>query len=299
MFFLVGAPRCGTTAMYEYLRRHPEIYMPVYDKEPHFFGSDFVAPRFARFRGNEKKYRRLFAGAGKGQLRGEASVFYLYSREAANEIRSFDRSAKVLVMLRNPVDMLYSYHQFLVSLGDEVLTSFEDALAAEKVRKAGQQIPQNLYLMAEALYYRDVARFSEQVARYFDVFGREQVHVVIFDDFKTSTEAEYRKVLAFLGVDCGFKPDFTVVNANQEVRSRRLQRLLRNPRLVSLVAPIEPIVLPAYTLLRRLNVKRVPRSPLPPELRQRLQEEFVPEVRKLSDLLRRDLMHWCRDQPGG
>src|SRR5438093_1590857 len=103
-FFIVGAPRCGTTALYTYLRQHPDLFLPE-NKEPHFFGSDLYHPGFVR---NLDEYLSLFLEAGNKKRAGEASVWYLYSRNAAAEIMAFCPSARIIAMLRNPVDMMYS-----------------------------------------------------------------------------------------------------------------------------------------------------------------------------------------------
>jgi hypothetical protein len=179
-FFIVGAPRCGTRAMFEYLKAHPEITTPLYNKEPHYFATDFKSRRFDHFRGNEAKYLALFAHGADRKRIGEASVFYLYSRLAAQD--------------------------------------FAQALAAEPDRKAGRRIPKTLYLMPEALYYSEIVKFSEQLTRYFDRFGRENTHVIIFDDFKADTPGVYRSTLEFLEVDSSFQPDLTPLNPNSRAR---------------------------------------------------------------------------------
>src|SRR5882672_1680365 len=104
--FIVGAPRCGTTAMYTYLGQHPEIFMSA-RKEPHFFGTDLSSPALVR---DEQQYLSLFAKAQNEKRAGEASVFYLYSQRAAREIHAFCPSARIIIMLRNPVEMMYSLH---------------------------------------------------------------------------------------------------------------------------------------------------------------------------------------------
>lgn len=127
-FFIVGAPKCGTTAMHIYLRQHPEIFMPE-KKESHFFGSDLNSQYFIRDR---EKYLSLFSEAKDVKRIGEASVWYLYSKQAAYEIKEFSPSASIIIMLRNPVDMLYAQHSQFLYNGNENIASFEDALNAEK-----------------------------------------------------------------------------------------------------------------------------------------------------------------------
>jgi len=286
-FFIVGAPKCGTTAMVQYLDDHPDIFFPD-AKEVHFFGTDLVSRHYTR---DLNRYLSLF-NDWKGQNRiGEASVWYLYSKKAAEEIHAFDPDARIIIMLRNPVEMIYSNYYQLFFNGDEDIPTFEEALAAEPDRKAGRRIPNDCRLV-ESLFYRDGAMFTNQVQRYFDVFGREAVHVIIFDDFKLDVAQSYRQTLQFLGVDADFTTDFPRVNANKMVRSRTLKRLLQP-------IPNRLRQLRRFRVLRRgfrkfnqFNTRYVSRPAMNPDLRQQLQSEFAPEVERLGALLDRDLMHW-------
>ena len=305
-FFIVGAPKCGTTSLHEYLQRHPDVFMPFY-KEPHFFGSDLEGSRFRQFRGNPERYLKLFRDARGEKRIGESSPWYLFSQRAAAEIHTYDPQAKIIIMLRNPVDMMYSlWAQFRYS-GNEQIESFEEALAAEPDRRQGKRIRRAAHCIS-GLYYRDMARFCEQTQRYFDVFGRDNVKVVIFDDFKADTAAVYRDVLAFLELDPSFRTSFDIINPNKEVRLEWLQKsiirsgfslMLLKDRLTYL-ATIHSLLPSAY---RKQAVKGViaaytryeRRSPLTADIRQALQRDCQTDIDKLSDLLGRDLSHWYRD----
>ena len=122
--FIVGAPKSGTTALYEYLKVHPEIFMSAY-KEPHYFGSDLRGPRMEQFRGNDRKYLSLFAAATNEKWVGEASIWYLYSQRAAQEIKAYDPNAAIIIMLRNPLEMGYSMFYQSSYTGNEILPTFE------------------------------------------------------------------------------------------------------------------------------------------------------------------------------
>ena len=195
-------------------------------------------------------------------------------------------------MVRNPVDVMYSWHQILYSAGDETTPSFEDALAAENERKQGHGIPPKMYLPVEALYYREVVDFTPQIKRYHTTFGRENVHVIVYDDFKVDTQKTYREALEFLGVDTDVAIDFTVVNESYIVRSRWLMRLLRDPIIVRIGEMIAPIAIPLYKYLRRQNTVPQQRMPLDPTLRQQLLDELRPQIDELGALLERDLSDW-------
>lgn len=294
-FFIVGAPKCGTTAMQEYLRQHPDIFMPDM-KEIHHFADDLLKhddPFLDRDR-----YLSLFAGAHEHQLIGEASVYHLFSRNTARNIKSFCPNAKIIIMLRNPVDMLYSRHAQLVYNGAEDILDFEASLAAEEKRRNGELMPKNIRI-EKKLLHREVVKFAAQVKRYFDMFGRDKVQVIIYDDLRKDTAKIYQETLGFLNVNDSFRPDFKVINPNKRVRTRTLQHLLKTPP--SLMRIAGKLLLPQSCRnlllngLKKLNTQFVPRQPMSPELRRRLQKEFTPEIKNLSELLGRDLTHWCTD----
>lgn len=291
-FFIVGAPKCGTTAMQDYLGQHPEIFMPEM-KEAHFFGADLDAPVFFR---DEKKYLALFARAQNEKRVGEASVYYLYSKRAATEIKAFAPAASIIVMLRNPVEMIYSLHSQRLYNGNEDIEDFEAALDAEEDRKRGLRLPKDRHLLA-GLFYRDVAKYSDQLQRYIETFGREKLKVIIFDEFKRSTAEVYNETCLFLGVDPTFNPLIRVVNGNKGVRSVTYRNIIFRPSLLRTVARRVIPDTPRRKLIRaleRVNLKYEERTPMNPELKQRLKEEFRPEVEKLSHLLGRDLTYWSR-----
>jgi hypothetical protein len=294
-FFIVGAPKCGTTAMQEYLRQHPDIFMPNM-KEINHFADDLLKPDDPLL--SRERYLALFEGSGESQLAGEASVYYLFSKNAAFNIKSFCPHAKIIIMLRNPVDVLYSRHAQLVYNGAEDILDFEASLAAEEKRRKGEMIPKHIRI-EKKLLHREVVKFTEQVKRYFDTFGRRSVHVIIYDDFKNDTAKIYSETLKFLNVDIGFQPDFKVINPNKRVRVRTLQHFLKTPP--SAVRTIGKLLLPKsfrdvlLNRLKKFNTQYVPRQPMSPELRKRLQEEFTEEVKSLSKLLGRDLTHWSKD----
>jgi hypothetical protein len=292
-FFIVGAPKCGTTAMNDYLRQHPQIFMPEL-KDLTFFGQDL---QFRRPRINYAKYLALFKDAKECDRIGETSVWYMYSRTAAKEIKSFSPEADILVMLRNPVDMLYSQHsQFLYNCNED-LRSFKAALEAEEARKQGQQIPRRAHFV-EGLFYRDTARYVEQIERYLDAFGPEKVHILLFDDFKKDTAGVFKETLSLLRVEDSFHPKFKVVNPNKVLRSRLVQEFLVAPPLpmVWLANKITPYPFQGRFLnwLRDLNSRREDRPALDLDLRFRLQSEFQPEIERLARLIGRDLSMWCQ-----
>ena len=290
-FFIVGAPKCGTTAMYKYLKQHPEIFMPE-RKEIHFFGTDLKSKYFLR---EKDIYLSLFSKAKDEKRIGECSVWYLYSKKAAEEIKEFYPSARIIIMLRNPVDMLYSQHSQFIYNGNEDIVDFEDALNAEDDRKRGLRIPKSVHFV-ESLFYRETAKFSQQVKRYLNIYEKENIHIIIYDDLKRDTEEVYKKTLHFLDVNEGFLPELKIINPNKRARTKILRKLYSDQPL--LTKSVGKILIPSafrtklLRALKKINTKYLPRPPMDAELRKKLQAEFAPEVENLSKLLGRDLTHW-------
>jgi hypothetical protein len=296
-FFIVGAPKCGTTAMSDYLGAHPDIFMAR--KEMHFFGRDL---RFAShfYRRAESEYLAEFAGRDPQQRAGEASVWYLFSTMAAAEIRKFNPSARIIIMLREPADMMYSLYHYFRYDGNEPLSTFAEALQAEPVRRAGQGLGRQTYF-AQGLAYRDTARFARQVRRYFTAFGRERVRVVLYEDLAADAAAVYRDTLNFLQVDPAFRlPHFPRVNPARKIKSAALQAVINAPMARSAALAMRPLMPKGIfdalertqSTLRGLNSSTERPQPLAPELRSGLRREFAAEVSELGKLIGRDLSHW-------
>jgi len=294
-FFIVGAPKCGTTAMNEYLKQHPEIFIPDI-KEVHYFGSDLKFRITGWERPRREDYLGLFEKAQNYKAIGEASVWYLYSETAAKEIKLFNPAARIVIMLRNPVDMIYSLHSQYVYEGNEDISEFGAALDAEEKRKQGERIPAHTYLIG-SLFYTDVAKYSKQVQRYIEIFEREKILVIIYDDFRENAAGEYKKTLRFLNVDDNFEVDMKVINPSKIVRSRDLQRIMMNPpKMLLRVGSHLKIPLKMQSIamekIRAFNTRYKKRSSMDMELRQALKREFRDDVERLSLLLGRDLSFW-------
>jgi hypothetical protein len=292
-FFVVGAAKSGTSAMCDYLSRHPDIFIPD-EKEINYFGSDMPlrSPRLT-----EEEYLEWFFSSAESEARvGDGSVWYLYTKTAAAEIEAWATDPRILIMLRNPVDAMYSLHSQLLYNGDEEIQNFEQALEAEEERRRGRQIPEKASF-PQMLLYRDITRYVDQVGRYLDAFAPEQVKVILFDDFVADTPGVYRSTLEFLGVDPSFSPDVEVVNPNKSVRNRGIQDFLKRPP--AWIRSIGRAVLPGMETRGRLrrrmmtwNTRYHGRSGLDPELRKRLLEECALDVRRLGERIGRDLSVW-------
>ncbi|KFI22372.1 sulfotransferase family protein [Nitrosococcus oceani] len=286
-FFIVGAPKSGTTSMMRYLDEHPNIAMPQ-RREPNFFGKDFNWPQFKI--GTWEDYLAIFHDAPDLVRIGEKSVWYLYSATAAQEIKNFNPESRIIIMLRSPIDMMVSLHQQLLKTDDENIVSFESALQAETLRKKGLQMPPRTRLR-EGLFYREVARYSEQVERYIQVFGKDKVHIIIYDEFKRNPANEYYRVLDFIGVEKNFLPKFRIYNARSRFRSYFLKRLIMKEPLYYRLIP-GAIRSALEWRIERWN--RIPGQhvPISQNLRKCLKEELQQDVERLSSIIGRDLSDW-------
>lgn len=288
--FFAGAPKSGSSALSAFLAQHPAISVSRV-KEPNFLCPDLDLPRPA----NEAEYLGLFEVGPETRLLVDASILYLYSRVAAERIAEYAPDARVLVMLRHPVDAMHSWHGQMVYTGNEPIVDFEAALAAETPRRRGAQRPEfgTSARCPELLQYRAVMRYGEQLERLFRHIPRERVRVVLHDDFRSDPGSVYAALLAFLGLTPGFQPAEREVNPSQARRSPGLHRGLKR-----LFAAPARRVLPLRLRLRliegldRITSVERPRSPLDPGLRQRLVEECAPDVERLAALLGRSLAQW-------
>jgi hypothetical protein len=294
-FLIIGAPKCGTTAMAHYLASHPEIGMAQPTK-PHFFGRDLKVPRACH---TEAEYLSLFPS--NARLWGEATPYYLYSETAAQDIYEFNPAMKLIIMLRNPVDLVYSLHCQRVSnsINSETILTLRDAIAAEGDRALGHRLPP-AYPDPKMTLYTKIATFYPQVQRYLKLFPADQMHIILYDDLTSDVGAVYQQVLAFLGAT-SMQPDrLPVINANRTWRCRGLQQVLETPpqglkTTLHRVGITGKTVYPLYRWLTRANQKVVARSPLDPALAAQLRNRFRPDLDQMSQLLGRSLLHWVED----
>ncbi|MBS1811267.1 MAG: glycosyltransferase [Acidobacteria bacterium] len=291
--FVVGAPKCGTTSMSDYLAQHPDVFMSPM-KEPHFFGRDLQYD--AGYIRDEHEYLALFRGARGQRIIGEASTWYLFSKQAAQEIKAFSPDARIIIMLRNPVDMIYSLHGQRLYDCNEDIADFAAALAAEESRRQGLLRPKAFQGALEVYLYREVGKYAEQVQRYLEVFGHERVHFITFEELMADTKKVFQGVCDFLGITSTVPIDFAVKNQMKKLRMPALGRFMRIPpkfaRLIFRVAAPLSLRRKLYDRLWDLNVKVEKRPELEPNLARQLTTEFASDVKKLSQLLGRDLSQW-------
>jgi Sulfotransferase domain len=294
-FFVIGAPKCGTTALCSYFEDHPGIFMsPV--KEPHYFYTDIAS----RSRINAADYSRLFAKAGGDQLCGEGSTLYLFSRYAVTEILEANPKAKLIAMVRNPLEMVVSFHGQKVYAFEENEPDFAVAWRLSDARASGHDVPPGCRA-PEELNYKSVGRLGEQIERLLRTARAEQVHIIVFDDFVSNTAATYRGTLQFLGLSDPGTREFPVINAHKEHRLPWVSKFLMQPpfpvrQIKSLLKQRFPAqVKRTGKLVYGINKQPAAKPAVAIELRRQMAREFADDIELLGSLLGKDLSHWYKE----
>ncbi len=320
-FYIVGHAKCGTTALYEMLRRHPQIYMPDYKlgagKEPWYFARENPNPQTSgersieftgRNMGTFEDYLTLFKDARPDQRVGEASSSYLWSRTAAARIAAVEPNARIIAIIREPASFLRSLHLQLLENHHEAVQDFRTAVELDEERRNNRHIPSFAYWPA-ALIYSDRVRYVEQLERYHAVFSPEQILVLIYDDFRADNEGTVRRIRRFLEVDDTQPIEVLDANPTIGLRSVRLDAFRR-----AVHSGQVPVLSQLRSVLKVLTTRRMREAALYP-LQRRLiyskppppDEQFMLELRRrfkgeavaLGEYLDRDLVKlWGYDKLG-
>ena len=300
-FFIVGHAKGGTTALYEMLSRHPQIYMPEV-KESWYFVPELRSG--ANKTGADRHpctldgYLALFEEARPEQRVGEATPSYLWSRDAARRIAELQPDARIVAILREPASFLRSLHMQFLQTGVETERDLGKAIALEAKRREGNSIPATS-TRPQALLYSEHVHYVEQLRRYEQAFGRERMLVLVYDDFRAENEATVRRVLRFLDVDDTRAIELIEANPTVGFRAPRFSGLVRSvylgrgrgtrgaKRAIKALTP-RRLRHEAIAIERRaqLGVPLAVDEQLMGELRAR----FAPEVAALGDYLDRDML---------
>lgn len=302
--FIVGAPKCGTSAMASYLNCHPNVFLPDV-KEPFYWSSDYDRLRMRHGMTSLPTYLKLFQNVGpQHSVIAEGSTNYLASEVAIDQIVEAKPNAKFIVMLRNPVDVVHAFHSEILFSGIETEPDFETAWRLQTQRKLGEMLPAHCEA-PQFLQYADVASYAPQLRRFFSLVEERNRKVIVFDDFAADTGQAFRDVLTFLELPDFQMESFEKVNASHDHRFKALSKLILNPP-----APLRPVMDGVREVARKFKGglldqaklwlrKPFKRTPLTSEFRAELNRFFAQDIAETSELLGRDLTPWIQLQPEG
>jgi hypothetical protein len=290
-FFIVGAAKSGTTSLWMYLKQHPEVYMPqaIEHKEPAFFCDLYGYKDF-------DAYLSLFSEAKDKKAIGEASHAYLTSPESAAWIQKVYPDAKIIIILRNPVERAYSLYNWMIAAGYEWIYPFEKALIVEEER-----LKDNYFKHHNPEYFYNYLYFSSglyasQLERYFQLFARDKIQILLFEDLKNEPVVTTQKVYSFLEVDNSFIPQIDIHNqahtpfsvSAQYFLRRKLPKYLRKYRIPG-VKKIQKNAFNTNLFLGQFRSKK-----LQDLTKNGLQEKYKKDLQKTASLIKRDLKSWLQ-----
>jgi len=267
-------------------------------KEPHYFSRLASGPFPSHL---HAEYQTTFFSHCREEHRaiGEGSVSYLYSENAISRILQFNPQAKFIVMVRNPMEMLPSYHLRLLYILEEDKEDFHEAWALQGSRAKGEQIPR-FCRDPRSLQYAEVGMLGKRVERLYQLAGSENCLVIVFNDFVQRTREVYKEVLDFLNVDDDGQTNFPKKMGSKYYRLRWLQQCLYKPpkKVMALLNTVEESkgglqkkspIRKLRSSLKRFNIVEARPRPFDPHMREILQNTFSKDIEKLSHLLGRDL----------
>jgi len=310
-FFLVGAPKAGTTSLYRYLDQHPEIYMsPI--KEPHYFADEIREENFdghmramaaqrnkalrqylegsvtEKFSGGPisdwRDYLKLFRAAEQEKAVGEASTCYLWSRTAPSHIAAAFPNARIIIVLRDPAERAFSQYRHMLSFAEREIPfrAYLDAGIEERNTRIGETYP--------FLWF---GLYAGQITRYLSHFARENVHIAFYQEFVADPKAFVAAIYKFLGVDDAFRPDMSEHHMQAAVpQLYALNRGLKRSGVWALARSMSPPGL--RRRLRRLAYRPSHSAAMASGERARLVEFYREDIQRLSLIVQRDLSCWLR-----
>lgn len=299
-FILIGAAKSGTSALYHFLRQHPQLFLSV-NKEPNFFALegqtlDFSGPGDVsinqRSVTERTQYEMLFGDKARNQLSGEASTLYLYHPHAAANIHANRPDARLIAILRNPVERAFSSYLHTRRDNREPLNSFSDALHAEPERIAAG--------WSHLWHYQQAGYYADQVERYLTYFPRTQLLFLLYDDFASEPLAVLDRIYRFLDIEGGVAVDTERrYNASGTARSARLQTWIVRPnRFKTMMRRVVPddVRLGIMHTLQAWNVSSEARPEMTDQERQYLAAQYHEDILRLESLIECDLSGWRMGQ---
>jgi len=290
-FFILGAPKCGTSSLAFWLYRHPEVYIAPM-KEPNYYNTDLAGQRVS----TPEAYARLFDGATeRHRAIGEASAWYLYSQSAVPNILDEIPDARFIVCLRNPVEMARSLHGQQIFSSNEHIERFEDAWEAQPARAEGRDVLPTCS-DPKLLLYGPACRLGSQLERLYENCRKDRVHCVFLDDMRADSRAIYLGALDFLDVEDDGQTAFPTVNSAHRRRSKGLARTIKRVGLLK-----QRLSLPRLGIARKIekfNRTKNTRQPMSSATRAMLVDYFRDDIALLQKLTERDLGQWMQVDRG-
>jgi hypothetical protein len=283
--------------MFYYLVQHPNIY-DTPSKEPHFLAEDFPGLNIVH---SMEEYEALFAGAQDiHTLRGEGSLSYLYSKTAAHRIMELDPESKLILMLRNPIQIVQSLHMHSLAMLTEDEPDFKKAWALQDMRARGDRIPAK-NLEPFFLQYREVGKLGKYLERLREIVPEQQIKLIFQEDLKTQVREIYDDLLEFLGAPPFEAVNFAVMNESKSNRSQLLAHVTERELGLRTARRLKPLRkffglenVSLRSKLRRFNRVKSKREPLDKEFEAMLKDYFRDDVKLLEKLSGRDLSHWLQ-----
>jgi len=277
-FIIVGAGKCGTTSLHNYLAQHPQIYM-CQKKETFFFINEKTREKHKPWGAvtTVEDYCSLFQDAPKGSVTGEISTNYYAYPESAQLIYQHIPTVKIIAILRDPAERAFSSYQMHIRQGIEK-RSFEQVISEDN-----KYVKRGFY-------------FSE-IIPYFKIFNRQSIKILLYDDLCQNPIAFMQDLFKFIEVDDNFIPDMSKKGRKGGLpKNQSLNQLLTKPNLLrSSVAAVLKLAMPLQVRqkIRAVLIKKnTYKAKLSPEARRKLIEFYKDDILKLQDLLERDLSNW-------
>lgn len=284
-FYIVGTPKSGTTSLFHYLNDHPEVFMCP-KKEPNFFSYQDILQQKLYYDekgiAHQKEYENLFNNVTSEKAIGEASVSYLFYEKVPSRIKKAVPDAKIIIILRNPIDRGFSHYLMDSRLG-YVNLPFEDI-----VGKKGDHPLLSLYFQQ----FIELGFYYEQVKRYLDTFGRAQVQIYLNDDLKKDISKVILAMYDFLEIDRSLMPDLEKqYNVYQKPRNPLFGRLYTSKQLRQIARTLIPS--PLVDKVKNTLLVKGQKPKVSPSTRELLNNLFKENILQTADLIGRDLSHWC------
>lgn len=293
-FMIVGSAKSGTTSLYYYLQQIDGIFMPE-NKEPHYYLGEFkngynkgIGDKEiikSMYVTDKEEYKSLFSSANESELIGEASATYLYDRDAPSLIKDDNPNCKIIIMLRNPVQRAFSAYSHMRRDYREKINEFSAAIDEEQIRTKNKWMP--------IWHYKEMGFYYEQVKRYIDTFGRNNVHIIIFEDFIKDIDHSVKEVVSFLELDVDFEIEKEKTNESNLPKNKLLHLFIKRPNHFKLL--IKPLV-PKFIRKKMIKIvnqlNKGDKFKISESDKLRLQKVFQKDIENLERLIDKKIDSW-------